>query len=106
MVALCQMNRIVIQSSVKPVYLNDSLRCKLTAKELYFIITEPFVRGREVLRSHFMQYEFIQVWVGETALVLKKINSVKHIHTCANAICCRGWGYEQQDALWALALKM
>lgn len=34
-VALCQLNRIVIQSSLEPVYLNDSLKRKQAAKQLF-----------------------------------------------------------------------
>lgn len=44
-VALCQLNRIVIQSSLEPVYLNDSLRRKQTAKEL-FHSTKAFQQGK------------------------------------------------------------
>lgn len=80
-VTLCQLNRIVIQSSLEPVYLNDLLRCKLTAKELCFIITKPLARGRYVLRSHFMQHELIKVWFWETTLFLKNINKWSEAHS-------------------------
>lgn len=54
MLVLCQLNRIVIQSSLEPVYLNDSLRCKLTAEELCSITTKPFVKGRCLEKLHCM----------------------------------------------------
>jgi len=94
-VALCQQNRIVIQSSLEPVCLNDSLRCKLPAQELCFIVIKPFVRGRYVLRSHFIQYKFIKVHFWQLILFLKSINEVKHTHTNNSNILLQGlrqWG--------------
>lgn len=89
MVVLCQLNRIVIQSSLEPVYLNDSLRCKMTAEELRSIITKPFVKGRYLEKLCCMSLSKFG-FESEQYFLTTETNDVRHTHTWNSNIVLQG----------------
>lgn len=60
--ALCQLNRIVIQSSLEPACLSDSLGCKLTATELCW---QSLLLGEDI------SWEVASCSTGYQSLVLR-----------------------------------